>query len=345
MQGGAESLAKPGNTARVTGKQGNVVDRSSWLADVRMRAWLRACVVAVMLATGALGVTACGADEEPKTAPAPPAPVVSVAKTPVKVADTERGAVAYRSVGSGSPLVMVMGFGSSMEDWDPIFVDTLAKTRRIVILDNAGIGKSDAAEGKLSISTMADQTSALVDALGLGRTDVLGWSMGGMIAQALTARHPDQVRRLVLSATWPGNGEAREDRSQVPPGDATAQEFNAALFPENQKAAAQAYSDGLDSYTARSTLPGAIYGAQRAAIDGWLAGHEPAGKRFVATRVRTLVAGGAEDRFNPIFNTRLLARLVKHSELEVYANGGHAFLFQFDTSYAKRVDEFLSSGA
>lgn len=314
----------------------------SWLVHVRMRALMRASIVAVMLATGTLGVTACGEDEGSKPAATAPAPAVSVAKTPVTVADTTRGAVGYRSVGTGPPLVLVMGFGSSMEDWDPTFVDTLAKTRRVVIFDNAGIGKSDAVAPKLSISKMADQTSALIDKLGLGETDVLGWSMGGMVSQALTARHPDQVRRLVLSATWPGNGEAREDRSKAPPADATAEEFIAALFPDDQKAAVKQYSDGLAAYTDRSTLPDAIYGEQRAAINGWLAGDEPAGKRFTDTSVPTLVAGGAEDRFNPISNTRLLARLIKNSELEVYDNGGHAFLFQPDTNYATRVDTFLS---
>jgi pimeloyl-ACP methyl ester carboxylesterase len=303
----------------------------------RCRAALRAPLLAFALAASLFGATACGSDDESK-------PAVSVAKTAVKVAATRRGAVAYRAVGTGSPLVLVMGFGSSMEDWDPAFVDTLAKTHKVVILDNAGIGKSDAVAPKLSISKMADQTSALIEELGLGKADVLGWSMGGMISQALTARHPDQVRRLVLSATWPGNGEAREDRSKAPPADATAEEFIAALFPENQKAAVKAYSDGIDGYTDRSTLPDAIYGEQRAAINGWLAGDEPAGKRFTATSVPTLVAGGAEDRFNPIFNTRLLAKLIKHSELKVYDNGGHAFLFQPDTKYAARVNAFLSKG-
>ena len=319
------------------------MDLSSWLVHV-LRALLRVTVVAVALAGVSLGATACGEDEESKPAATVAAPAVSVAKTPVQVADTTRGAVGYRTVGSGSPLVLVMGFGSSMEDWEPTFVDALAKTHKVVILDNAGIGKSDAVASKLSISKMADQTSALIDALKLGKTDVLGWSMGGMISQALTARHPDQVRKLVLAATWPGNGEAREDRSKAPPADATAEEFIAALFPDNQTAAVKLYSDGLASYTDRSTLPDTIYGEQRAAINGWLAGDEPAGKEFTDTSVQTLVAGGAEDRFNPIFNTRLLAKLIENSELEVYDNGGHGFLFQPDTNYADRVNAFLSKG-
>ena len=62
---------------------------------------------------------------------------------------------------------------------------------------------------------MANQTSALIAALGLGQPDVLGWSMGSMIAQALAVLHPDQVRRLVLCASWPGNGRGCGPRSRL----------------------------------------------------------------------------------------------------------------------------------
>lgn len=183
-------------------------------------------------------LAACGSeDSEPAARTTVTAPVASVAKTSVTVADTKRGAVGYRSVGSGPPLVLVMGFGSSMEDWDPTFVDDLARTRRVVVFDNAGIGKSTAlASKKLTISGMADQTSALIDALGLGTPDVLGWSMGGMVAQALAVRHPDQVRRLVLSATQPGTGKAKKDPRA---GGQGASERHAFLFQPDTKYASR----------------------------------------------------------------------------------------------------------
>ena len=92
-----------------------------------------------------------------------------------------------------------------MEDWDRRFVDALAAHHRVVLLDNAGIGATARLPG-LTVDAMANQTSALIDALGLKRVDVLGWSMGGMIAQALAVLHPSQVRRLVLCAAFPGDG-------------------------------------------------------------------------------------------------------------------------------------------
>jgi hypothetical protein len=103
---------------------------------------------------------------------------VSVTSEPVHVTSTCDGEVAYREIGNGPPVVLIMGFGGSMSTWDPLFVNALAERYRVVIFDNAGIGQTSAAAGTLSIDDMADQTSALITALRLGRPYVLGWSMG-----------------------------------------------------------------------------------------------------------------------------------------------------------------------
>jgi pimeloyl-ACP methyl ester carboxylesterase len=95
-----------------------------------------------------------------------------------------------------------------MEAWDRRFVDALAQHYHVVIFDNAGVGQTRALPAPLTIDAMASQTSALITALGLTRPDILGWSMGTMIAQALAVLHPGQVRRLVLCAAYPGNGTA-----------------------------------------------------------------------------------------------------------------------------------------
>src|ERR1700729_4404720 len=157
----------------------------------------------------------------------------SVVSAPVRIAHTRLGAVGYRVVGSGPPLVLIMGYAGTMEVWDPRLVHALARHNRVVMFDNAGIGRTQPLPGEqtatLTIDAMADQTSALIDALGLGRPDVLGWSMGGMIAQALAVLHPAQVRRLVLCATYPGTGTV------VLP--AVADRLAASDFPANQASA------------------------------------------------------------------------------------------------------------
>ena len=163
---------------------------------------------------------------------------LSITSAPVQTADTGRGKVAYRTIGNGPPLILVTGYSGTMESWDRRFVDAVAEHHRVIVFDNGGVGGTQALPAPLTIDAMAEQTSALVSALHLGRVDVLGWSMGSMIAQALAVLHPGQVRRLVLCASFPGDGTA------VPP---SRQELNAfesgepkkvmaALFPADQTA-------------------------------------------------------------------------------------------------------------
>jgi pimeloyl-ACP methyl ester carboxylesterase len=110
---------------------------------------------------------------------------------------------AYRSVGSGPTLVMIMGLGGTIDAWDPRFVDSIAHHHRVVMFDNRGAGRSGGAVADLSVKLMADDADAVIKRLRLGRPDVLGWSMGGFIAQDLALHHPHDVGRLVLAATAP----------------------------------------------------------------------------------------------------------------------------------------------
>lgn len=291
--------------------------------------------LAAAAAASALGLAACGSSGSKKA--------TSVTVAPVQVTATTRGTVAYRSVGSGPPIVLIMGLASSMEDWAPTFVDDLARAHRVVILDNAGIGRT-APLKKVTISGMADQTSALIDALHLGRSDVLGWSMGGLVAQALTVRHPGNVHRLVLAATQPGTGTAKPipEKAAKAIATATPEQFLALLFPADQAGALKAYADGIGQYKVRATVPDAVAGAQSAAIHGWLAGAEKAG-HALSTTIPTLVADGRQDAFNPVANSRLLTRRFSPSQLVLYPDAGHAFLFQDYQSFVARVNSFLAA--
>ncbi len=133
-----------------------------------------------------------------------------VLTAPVRVVRTSDGIVAYRELGSGPALLLITGASASMDDRPPSFVDALAVHHKVVVFDNAGVGRTSAvsAPASLSITAMASQTSALISALRLRRPAVLGWSMGGMIAQALAVSHPAQVSRLILAATAVGTGKA-----------------------------------------------------------------------------------------------------------------------------------------
>jgi pimeloyl-ACP methyl ester carboxylesterase len=265
---------------------------------------------------------------------------VSVASTPVQTAATRRGTVGYRSLGSGPPVVLVTGYRGTMESWDPRFVDALAQTHRVVLLDNAGIGETAALPAPLTIDAMANQTSALIDALRLGRVDVLGWSMGTMVAQALAVLHPAQVRRLVLCAGFPGDG------TNVRPAQSAIDALNSPagamrdLFPAGRKPAQSAYVGAVSGYGSQPSVPETVRAAQRSAVDAWWAGADPAGKRTAAIAAPTLVADGAADPLDPAANSRRLAQLLPHATLRLYPGAAHAFLFQAP-SFAPLVQSFL----
>ncbi len=296
-----------------------------------------------MLAVAGLatGLGACGSSPTAPAAPvAPVAGITGIAAAPVRVAHTELGTVGYRVVGSGPPLVLIMGYAGTMQTWDPRFVNTLAMHNRVVIFDNAGIGDTQALPAPLTIDAMADQTSAFISTLGLGRTDVLGWSMGGMVAQALAVRHPAQVRRLVLCATFPGVGTV------VPPQAAinalTSGNAQAVLFPADQDMAYGAFSAGIETYPIPSSAPAATIAAQGDASLDWFHGTDPAGRLTSRISAPTLIADGTEDRLDTAANSRTLARLITGSKLELYPDAGHAFLFQEGTPFAFAVESFLA---
>ena len=272
---------------------------------------------------------------------AAPIPATSIVSAPVQTVDTELGAVSYRTIGSGPPLVLITGFSGTMEGWDRRLVDTLAEHHRVVLLDNAGIGET-AALPKLTVDAMADQTSALIAALGLKRAEVLGWSMGSMIAQALAVLHPDRVRRLVLCASFPGDGTAvRPAQSAIAAlKSGEPAKVMADLFPADQTNAQNTYLAALSSWPPAPTVPAAVLSAQSHAVDRWWAGADPAGKKTPGIAVPTLVADGSRDPLDPVANSQKLAGLIPHAQLVLYPDAAHAFLFQ-EPAFAARVDAFL----
>ena len=287
-------------------------------------------------------VGACGSSPQPQPAADPPSWAASVVSAPVRTAHTKLGAVGYRVVGSGPPLVLIMGYGGTMEAWDPRFVDTLAQRYRVVIFDNAGIGNTQALPAPLTVDAMADQTSALIGTLGLGQPDVLGWSMGGMIAQALAVRHPAQVHRLVLCATYPGTGTVEPSQAAIQALSGSPQQVTADLFPADQAMASDAFSAGTADYPAAPSLSAATITAQGDAVTRWWGGADPAGRQTATIAVPALVADGTVDRLDPVANARTLATLIPGARLMLYPDAGHAFLFQEGTPFTFAIESFLA---
>jgi len=295
------------------------------------RALRRGTVLGLVAVLVPVALSACGSSREiaPGTA--------SVVSAPVRIAHTKLGAVGYRVVGTGPPLVLIMGYAGTMEVWDPRLVHVLARHNRVVMFDNAGIGRTQPLPGErtatLTIDAMADQTSALIDTLGLGRPDVLGWSMGGMIAQALAVLHRAQVHRLILCGTYPGTGTVVPSQAAIQSGS---------LFPANQANAYGAFTAAISEYPAAPAVAAATKTAQAGAVTKWWDGTDAAGRKIARISVPTLIADGTDDQLDPVANDHTLARLIPTSRLVLYPDAGHGFLFQEGVRFASLTESFLT---
>ena len=105
----------------------------------------------------------------------------------VQVGDIKMG---YRIYGDGDPLVMIMGYGSTMKLWEPGLIRALSSCFKLIVFDNRGMGNTEAGQRPFTIEQFADDTAGLMDALGIGQAHLLGWSMGAMIAEEVVLRHP-----------------------------------------------------------------------------------------------------------------------------------------------------------
>jgi pimeloyl-ACP methyl ester carboxylesterase len=303
---------------------------------VGWRALRRAIAVGLVAVLAPVALGACGSS--PGKAPG----TASVVSAPVRVAQTSLGAVEYRVVGSGPPLILIMGYGWTMDSWDPRLVHALALHNRVVMFDNSGIGQTRPLAPPYSIDAMADQTSALITTLGLGRPDVLGTSMGGMIAQALAVLHPAQVRRLILCATNPGNGQAVVPAALARQASSNVPNNQASDFPANQASAYNAFKAAIAEYPPAPAVSPATKGVQALALSDWWAGNDPAGHEIARISAPTLIADGTDDQKVPLANDHILARLIPGARLVLYADAGHAFLFQDWTRFAPLVESFLT---
>ncbi|MEU6420045.1 alpha/beta fold hydrolase [Streptomyces spiralis] len=258
---------------------------------------------------------------------------------------------AYRRFGrqDGVPLVLLSRFRGTMDDWDPLFVDALAEARPVVLFDNAGVGRS---EGRTpgTITEMADAAATFIAAVGDPPVDLLGFSLGGYVAQRLTLSCPELVRRLVLAGTGPGAGEGiLPSRPQVAPlrsAPAMDQAALRALFFTRSAAGSRAAEEVWERTHQRPQrepeVPAESYERQIDAIAHWSsADGDGAYDSLGHLTLPVLVANGNDDVMIPTVNSFIMSQLLPDAELVIYPDSGHGFLFQYAQLFAARVIEFL----
>lgn len=254
-------------------------------------------------------------------------------------AQAENGAVtiggrklAWSAVGEGPPLLLVNGYAARAADWDPTFLAELARERRVVCPDNRGLGGSDLGEEPCTIEAMAADLAALLEALAIERAPVVGWSMGGFLAQRLAVAAPQRVASLALIGTDPGGASAvaadptawarLTDHGGTPREQASR--LISLLFPPEQAAAIDR-DFGEIVAAGRAELPAATLSAQEEAMREW---HREEPPRPPEPAPPVLVLHGELDEVIPVENAAALRERYPGAQVELFAGCGHALMAQ-----------------
>jgi pimeloyl-ACP methyl ester carboxylesterase len=259
----------------------------------------------------------------------------------------EGAQIGYRRVGKGLPLLVLNGFAATSADWDPLFIDRLASSNELILLDHRGIGDSTDDGKPFDIAQLADDAAHVIEALGCDRVSVLGWSMGGFIAQTLAVQHPDRVDKLILLSTDLGGTDADLAATavwfQLIDMSGTlheqARRLLSLLFPSD--VAESFYREFGDIVAAaRARLSPDLVNRQAAAMDEWH--RNGVGNRLEEIMAPTLIATGTEDIVIPPSNALKLVNAIPSVWLTQFPKGGHAFMAQYPRPLADLINCFLA---
>jgi len=273
---------------------------------------------------------------------------------PTKHVEANGVRFAYRRFGAetGTPLVLMQHFRGGMDHWDPAVTDGLAADRPVILFNNAGVASS-AGETPTTVDAMARHAIDFVRALGLSKVDVLGFSLGGFVAQSFVLQDPGLVRRLLLVGTGPRGGEPTQDASVMQhaastdpsTGDSPLEAFLYLFFSrsERSRAAGRAFWErrhlrkDADSPSSVRTIM-----AQSAAGKDW---REVRGERYADLKrigQPTLVVNGSNDVMIPTINSFMLAQHIPNAQLILYPDSGHASQFQYPERFVSHARTFLA---
>jgi pimeloyl-ACP methyl ester carboxylesterase len=258
--------------------------------------------------------------------------IASNTTAPTQFLQTSNETYAYRRFGSGPglPLLCLQHFTGTIDNWDPAVTDPLASGREVILFESAGLGRST---GKVpdTVAGMAKHAFAFLDGLGLKSCDVLGFSLGGMVAQQMAQDRPSIFRRMILVSTAPRGGEDIMHLDKP------------SLAKHLGDPKLQGYAVLQKIFFAPTVSGPTVAQAQMAAFQDW---EKFTGQRFATLKSiphPTLVVNGIYDEMIPVQNSYWLSANLPNGVLLTYPDSGHGSLFQFHESFTRQAAAFLAS--
>lgn len=240
--------------------------------------------------------------------------------------------IGYRTVGEGDPVVLIMGYGASMDFWNLQFIKSISAHHKIIIFDNRGIGSSSADFRSISISLLASDVYALIHSMGFSRASVLGWSMGAIVAEELAINYPEVVNKLILYGAAYENGPVINALNKM--NDFDSDQFNKNVFPEKWL---KNNPSVFDDFNYESNVDQKMLKRQYDAISKWNGNKS----RLADIECPTLIICGEDDWVTPVNQSNIISELISGSWLVRYKNAGHWLMYQYPEGMASTVNNFL----
>lgn len=303
-----------------------------------MKRWCR-LILALVLACGFLLISGCS-DKQGSQGRA------SLALGTLRKAPCGDIEVGYRECGRGNPIVLIAGFGASMQSWDPLFVACLAENHRVIAPDNRGVGETPAGTKPFTIGQFAEDTAVFIKALELNKPDILGFSMGGMVVEELAIGYGDAVGKVILYATSCGGSQAVPAAPYVikllldtsGTQSQRMQRLIEVLFPSYWLAAPKNRERVMAGFEKGPGLASPETAEKQiGAVASWTGSYD----RLPGVKSLSLLVTGTEDLIIPPQNSDILASRLTSAKVERFPRAGHGLEYQYPEKLAASVVRFL----
>ncbi len=263
--------------------------------------------------------------------------------TAVRYTDITNARIAYKIYGEGDPLVMCIGYASNMDLWSTEAIEILKQKYKVIVFDYRGMGYSTNSDTTFTINGLAEDVNALLISMKMDKVNMLGWSMGGYVAQMFAIYHPEKVIKLILYATNCGDTVTVNPSPEIigilSNPNSTPEEMLGTLFPDEWLATHSEpwkfLPDAVEPYN------GMAIGLQYQAVQSWLSPGGGSAGQLHKLKMPVLLICGDKDKVVPCINSAILADSISSASLIRVDNSGHGLMYQLPENFANYVLSFL----